>query len=149
MKSFLRHFFQRRRPVEFWKEQWAVSRHTWDQLSCSSAWPRKPNSCVAFVKPSPPNTSIICSPARWFVSRRACGCFVNNTSARCASVSSLFRCARETVVVGRQKTAFVVSCDTAERFPLTSFLHFLQSPATAHPIDAGSTVARLVHGHNR
>ena len=62
--------------------------------------------------------------------------------------------ARERLVVGRQTTAFVVSCDTAERFPvasslhvLQSSLHFLQSSETAHPIDAGSTAARLVHGH--
>ena len=29
VESFLRHIFQRRPPVEFWREQWAVSRHTW------------------------------------------------------------------------------------------------------------------------
>ena len=47
--------------------------------------------------------------------------------------------ARERVVVGRKTTAFIVPCDTVERLPLTSFLHFLQSWETAHPIDAGSS----------
>ena len=48
--------------------------------------------------------------------------------------------------IGRKTTAFVVSFDTGERHPLTSSLHFLQSSETAHPIEAGSTVTRLVHG---
>ena len=51
------------------------------------------------------------------------------------------------VVVGRQTTAFVLSCDTAESVPLTSSLNFLQSSETVLPIDAGCTVARLVHSH--
>ena len=55
--------------------------------------------------------------------------------------------ARERLAVGRQTIAFVISCHTAERCPLTSSLHFLQSSETAHPIDAGSSVARLVHSH--
>ena len=44
---------------------------------------------------------------------------------------------------GRQTTDFV----TAERLPLTPSLHFLQSSETLYRIDAGSTVARLVHNH--
>ena len=34
VKSLLRHIFQERRPVEFWCEQGALSRHTWVQTSC-------------------------------------------------------------------------------------------------------------------
>ena len=71
-----------------------------------------------------------------FVSRRTCSRLVNNSSTRCASVSSL------SLVVGRQTTAFVESSDYAERCPLTSSLHFLQSSETAQPIDAG-----LVQSH--
>ena len=37
-------------------------------------------------------------------------------------------------MVGRQTTAFVLSCDTAERSPLISCLYFLQSSETAHPM---------------
>ena len=50
------------------------------------------------------------------------------------------------MVVGRQATALVVSCDTAETSPLAQFLNLLQSSETPHPIDAGSTVTCLVHG---
>ena len=54
--------------------------------------------------------------------------------------------ARERVAVGRRAAAFVVSCDTAERSPLTSSLHFLQSSETAHPTDESQSVAsRLEH----
>ena len=53
----------------------------------------------------------------------------------CASVSQLVsERAQERVVVGRQTTAFVLSCDTAERSPLISCLYFLQSSETAHPM---------------
>ena len=48
---------------------------------------------------------------------------------------------KEIVVVGRQATAHIVSCDSAE-----SYLHFLHSSDTSCPIDAGPTVMCLVHG---
>ena len=65
--------------------------------------------------------------------------------ARCVIVSSLSRSGRgRRVVVGRQTTAFAVSCDTPERPHLNSSLHLPQSSGTAHSIDAGSTLTRLV-----
>ena len=57
--------------------------------------------------------------------------------------------ARERVAVARQTTAFVVSSETGEGPPLTSSLHFLQCSENAHPIDASSTLTRLVHGQER
>ena len=112
----------------------------------SSTSPRKPNRFVARVKkPLPPNTSSHKLPNHAFVSSWICKRFVHNTSARCASASSLFRSGCGRVAVGRQTSDFVVSKETAESSPLTSSLHFLQSSETAHPIDAGSTVTCLVH----
>ena len=71
--------------------------------------------------------------------------FINNPLARRARVS--VRSGREREGDGRHATA--VPCDTATSFSLTSFFHLLQSFETLYPIDAGSTVACLLHGQER
>ena len=74
-----------------------------------------------------------------FARRQICSCFVNNTSLReCVQLAS--ELPRERVVDGRQATAHVVSCDTAE-----SYTNFLQSSEILYGIDAGSTVMGPTH----
>ena len=34
VKLFLRHIFQRKRPVQFWREQGALTRRSWNQRQC-------------------------------------------------------------------------------------------------------------------
>ena len=112
----------------------------------SSTKRRKPNRIGAFVRKTlPPKTSSRNFRSHAFASRQMCSCFVTSTSARCASVQLVSEWVRQRVAVGRQTTAVVESCDTPERLQLITSLHFLRGSDTAHLIDAGSTVARLVH----
>ena len=100
---------------------------------------------LRFPQPSPPKTS---SPFVQIIRLRTDGSphqqYLNKLRECFQLVSER---ERERVVVDGKTIAFVVSCDIAERFPLSSFLHFLQSAEIAHPVDAGPTVTRLVHGH--
>ena len=43
VKTFLRHIVQRKRLVEFWYEQGALSRHTWNQILCRAHSHGNPN----------------------------------------------------------------------------------------------------------
>ena len=57
----------------------------------SSRYPRKPHLFVAIVRMSLPQKHIKHQfPTHALVSRRTCSCFVNDTAARCAGVSSFF-----------------------------------------------------------
>ena len=136
--------FQRRRLVEFSREEGAVSRHTWDQISCRAHGHTNPNDlsllsgCLIHRRRKPSFKSCFCEPPDL---QSPCSQYLG-TLRECFQLVSEW--ARERVVVGLQTISVVVFCDTAERFSLTSSLHFLLSSETAHPIDAGSTVTRSV-----
>ena len=103
----------------------------------SSTQPRKPNRFVPlFRKSLPPNTSSIHVPVmRLLFAGLAwqflCPRYLDTLRVYFQLASEW---ARERVVVGRQTSAFVVSCDVAESSSLTASLHCLQSSKTAHSI---------------
>ena len=145
VKSFLRHVFQRRRPVRnLVRTKGFVTSYldlkfvsiTLLQMIRRFCQDAKSTEHVEHILSSHPLVS------SWIRNRPT-----NNASPRRTSVSSLFRSVRERVVVGSQTTAFVVSCDTAGSSPLTSILNFLQRSKSTHRIDASATVTCLVHGH--
>ena len=119
-----------------------MSCHTWDQTSCRTHRHADTSDLSLLSRSQIHRTSQACTfqsyvcepPDLQLPRQRDLG-----TLRWCSQLVSEW--AQERVVVDRQTTVLVVSCATAGRLPLISSLHFLQSSETAHPIDAGSTMA--------